>query len=187
VQAGSPRDEAGAMKREERERIRRRLEHSFEEELRSTGERGALLEGPTYHFALAYSKLLEPEGVYLFGFHPSWAEFLEAGSTAADTCPSCGQPYLVKKDLDSCKCLGCGHEWQQAKDPPRRGFYVMVCGGPERILAIPYEEWRPILPTLSRKGGPQGHWIAKVADAGSSIRLERPRGGGRLDLTQYLV
>lgn len=69
-----------------------------------------------------------------------------------------------------------------------KGFLVLGCGSPERVLAIPISVVVPLLDNMwqTHRAGTY-YWHLRIHDENGRLMLDRKGGAGRVDLTQYLI
>jgi hypothetical protein len=69
-----------------------------------------------------------------------------------------------------------------------RGYLVLGCGSPDRVLAIPVAALRPWLEHLwqTHRGGTY-YWHFRIHDEKGGLMLDRKGGEGRFDVASFLV
>jgi hypothetical protein len=70
-----------------------------------------------------------------------------------------------------------------------KAFVILGCGGPDSVLAIPHHrvrEWLSDLWTTDREGGHR-YWHVRLQRDGKRVWLDRRKGKGRLDVSEYVV
>lgn len=70
-----------------------------------------------------------------------------------------------------------------------KGFVVLGCGTPERVLSLPFDRIKSLLDdlwTTERENGVR-YWHIRIHRQGEKMWLDRKKGKGKLDISQYLL
>ena len=71
----------------------------------------------------------------------------------------------------------------------KKGFLVLGCGSPTRVLGIPYARlsgWLPDFWTTEREPG-SSYWHLRIHLDGERLWLDRKEGKGRIDVSEFLL